>query len=169
MFTIAEVIVRNSAGEEKRVRKLFGTGRLTNDPPAVIEIQNGHGKVLRGNKDHRFSIAFTDPSLGRDEHGRLKTKFYPVVAWDKTAELLAKLGFKGQPIEVVGRIEKRTNGDKEFETLVIERFEVKQYKKQNDSGQTAQAAETDSGQTAQAAETPSFEGASEVIDDDIPF
>lgn len=161
MYSV-ETVVRNVKGEKKEVRMLFGTGRLTNDPPAVKEVGNG-SKILRGSKEHRFSIAFADPSLGKDEQGRVKAKFYPVVAWDKTAELLAKLGFKGQPIEVAARIEKQSYNGNDFEVLVIERFEVKKYKENgNSNGEASEAEEA-------AAEN--IDGASEVplSDDDIPF
>lgn len=166
MYSI-ETVVRLVKGEKKAVRMLFGTGRLTNDPPAIKEVSNG-SKILRGSKDHRFSIAFPDPSLGKDEQGRLKARFYPVVAWDRTAELLANLGFKGQLIEVAARIEKQSYNNNEFEVLVIERFEVKSFKQQNkdnngnSNGEASKAEEAVAGDIDGAIEVP-------LSDDDIPF
>ncbi|WPS85371.1 single-stranded DNA-binding protein (plasmid) [Brevibacillus halotolerans] len=192
MYTI-ETVVREIKGEKKEQKMLFGTGRLTNDPPQVKVVGQNGVKVMRGSKDHSFAIAFPDPSLGKDNNGRTKSKFFNVSIWEKNAEVLARLGYKGQPIEVFGRIETKSYNGNEYEELTIERFEVKKYKpkeeEDSDTGKNSVSTQTDSTQadSAQTGSTqigsvqagtdgtsvqdPNFENGKPLFisDDDIPF
>lgn len=156
-----ETVVRNFNGKEVKQEVVFGVGRLTNNPPAIQEVGEKKTKVLRGNKDHLFSVAL--------DKGKEQTEFFNLSAWEQTAENLAKLGFKGQPIAVVGRIEKNEFEGKTYETLVLERFQVLKYKDSAESGSTPGS--TPSNTTASNDTAPS--GATEVVDqggdDDIPF
>ncbi|MFF2531447.1 Single-stranded DNA-binding protein [Brevibacillus sp. NPDC058079] len=177
MYTI-ENVVREIKGEKKEVRVLFGTGLLSNNPPEVQEVGQNGAKVLRGNKDHPFALAFPDPSLGKDEHGRTKLKFFNVEAWAKNADNLHQLGYKWQPIEVVARVEKQTYNGNEYEMLVIERFEVKKYKpRDGEASGASNTGQPDSGQSG-ADQSGESGGDSDpftvgrpinISDDDIPF
>jgi len=150
MYSIVTV-VREVKGNKREEKMLFGTGRLTSDPPAIQEVKGGY-KVLRG---RGFSIAFSN---GKDK----PATFFPLVFWGKNAENMEKLGFKGQLIEVAGRIETQSytaqdGTQKTREVLVVEKFECKQYKKQSEEVQE---------------ENPwGEEGATEIdiSDDDLPF
>lgn len=153
-------------GVKQEVPMLFGTGNLTNDPPAVREIQAGGKdmKVLSSVKGHRFAIAFSN---GKDKDA----SFYAVEAWGKTAELMAQLCFKGQEVEVAGRIKTDSyeyNGEQRTENiLVVTRFQVKSYKK--DGAAPAPAASTNSNPTEPAKQTVPDSEPIDVADDDLPF
>jgi single-strand DNA-binding protein len=180
MYTV-ERVIKSIQGKDKEVKMLFGTGRLSNNPPAIIEVGQNNKKVMRGNKEHNFAIAFPDPSLGKDEHNRTKSKFYNIELWGKNAELLERFGFKGQPLEVAGRIETTTYQGKEYETLVIEKFEVKKYKPKDgessaDGGQDASENRSSNVETgnsgSQVSQTDPFKEDGrpiDISDDDIPF
>ena len=121
------------------------TGRTTND----IEIkQTQSGKVVCS-----FSLAVKRP-FAKDT-----TDFIDMVAWGKTAELLASMVKKGTSIAVKGHLETRTwekDGQKRKAVEVIaEEFEFLEKKEQ---------ATEDSAPYKVAEE--SFE---EVADDDCPF
>lgn len=157
-----ETVVRNFNGKEVKQEIVFGVGRLTNNPPVLQTVGADKKKVLRGSKDHNFSIAL--------DKGKEQTEFFNLSAWEGTAENLAKLGFKGQPIAVVGRIEKNEYEGKTYETLVLERFQVLKYKDNGENGGSASNASA----SASASTSTSPTGATEVAvdqggDDDIPF
>lgn len=169
MYTV-ETVVKTIKDEKKEVQMVFGTGRLSNNPPAVQVVGNNGAKVLRGNKDHKFAIAFPDPSLGKDEHGRPKSKWYSLEAWSFNADNLAKLGFKGQEIEVSGRIEFDTYQEKQFEKLVIEKFEVKKYKPRDGEAGNTPAGDSTGSAEQKPQDDPAIDGGSPVeLTDDIPF
>jgi single-stranded DNA-binding protein len=152
-----ETVVRNIGGKEVKQEVVFGVGRLTNNPPTLQEVGQDKKKVLRGNKDHLFSVAL--------DKGKDQTEFFNLSAWEQTAENLAKLGYKGQPIAVVGRIEKNEYEGKTYETLVLERFQVLKYKdSENGTPANTPASSNDSAPTG-ATEVPNNQGG----DDDIPF
>ena len=121
------------------------TGRTTND----IELkQTPSGKLVCS-----FSLAVKRP-FAKDT-----TDFIDMVAWGKTAELLASMVKKGTSIAVKGHLETRTwekDGQKRKAVEVIaEEFEFLEKKEQ---------ATEDSAPYKVAEE--SFE---EVADDDLPF
>lgn len=67
-----------------------------------------------------FSIAVDRPP--RD--GKTEADFFPVTAWDKTAEFITRYFDKGQPIFIVGRVQNRSwddpqSGQKRHITEVI--------------------------------------------------
>lgn len=156
-----ETVVREVNGQEVRQNVFFGVGRLTANPPAILEVGADKKKVLRGNKEVNFSMAF--------DKGKDSAEFYRIEVWGDLAEALAKLGFKGQPLAIIGYISTNEYEGKTYETLVINRFQVLKYK---DKDQNAnQAGETSS---TQATSEPVPVGATEVSqpsgsDDDIPF
>ncbi|WCF11443.1 single-stranded DNA-binding protein (plasmid) [Paenibacillus thiaminolyticus] len=168
MYTIVDA-VREIKGEKKVQKMVFGTGRLTNDPPKVQTVGKNNSKILRGSKDHRFSIAF---------NGGGTTKFFPVTAWEKNAENLARLGFKGQIIEIAGRIEEQNYEDKEgksksIEILVIEKFDLKSCKDNGDGTANADSNISDSvspSNESGSTEASDLDGGIPMDgDDDIPF
>lgn len=141
-----ETVVRQVNGKSVNQEVVFGVGRLTNDPPQIVTVGDNGAKVMRGSKDHNFAIAF---NVGKD-----KTEFLNITLWNKNAENLEKLGFKGQRIAVVGRIEKSEYNGKSYENLVVERFQVIDYKNNEDNKE----------------DQSELEGASENYEDDeIPF
>ena len=150
-----ETVVREFNGKEVKTEVVFGVGRLTNNPPTVQEVGADKKKVLRGSKDHSFAIAL--------DKGKNNTEFFNLSAWDVTAENLAKLGFKGQPIALVGRVQKDEYQGKTYESLVVERFQVLKYKDSEGSTASNTSASTDT------APTGATEVADQVGDDDIPF
>lgn len=157
-----ETVLRQFNGKEVKQEVVFGVGRLTNNPPQIQEVGNDKKKVLRGSKDHSFSIAL--------DKGKEQTEFFNLSAWEITAENLAKLGYKGQPLAIVGRIEKNEYEGKTYETLVVERFQVLKYKDNGENGATNAPPSTPPNTSVPNNTPPS--GATEVTDngdDDIPF
>lgn len=87
------------------------TGRLVRDP----EIRQTPG----GKTTASFTVAVDD---GKDKDGERKSQFIPVVAWEKTAELVNRHFLKGDPITVTGRITVRQyekDGQKRHMTEVV--------------------------------------------------
>ncbi|ADO59430.1 single-stranded DNA-binding protein [Paenibacillus polymyxa] len=171
---ITQTIRREVKGEMKDVKVLFGSGRLSNDPPEITEVGENKTKVMRGDKNHPFAIAIPDPSMGKYDNGRFKPKYYNCELWGKNAENLAKLGYKGQKIEVFGRLKTHTYNGKEYENLTIERFELLEMRPKNDH-ESSKTAENGGDRDANAGatqneENPFYDGKPiEISDDDIPF
>lgn len=88
------------------------TGRLTKDPE--IRYTDSNKAVAT------FTLA-VDDGKGRD--GERKAQFIPVVAWEKTAELIDQHFKKGDPLTVIGRITVRNyttkEGDRRYVTEVV--------------------------------------------------
>lgn len=87
------------------------TGRLTKDP----EIRYTDSKKAVAS----FTLA-VDDGKGRD--GERRSQFIPVVAWEKTAELIDQFFKKGDPLTVIGRITVRSyekDGAKRWATEVV--------------------------------------------------
>lgn len=150
MYSI-EKVIRKFNDEEREVKFLSGVGNLTKDIESrVVTTKNGDIAVAGG---YNQSIAF---NYWKD--GEKKAAYFPIEAWDKTAELLAKFGKKGTELVVHGRIEERRSLNKETgqeyinEVLVIERFQMTSRNKSNDKH-----------------ETVGIEGFSPADGDDIPF
>lgn len=161
MLSIETVVREDKNNVKQEVKMIFGTGRLTNDPPQVREVAGGY-RVLQGSKDHRFSIAF---NVYDKEAGEEKPVFYNLVAWGKMADALSKVGYKGREIEVAGRIEKQSYTNSEgkevkYDVLVIERFEARGKSKQNQENGTSNSEPQLNESDAQPVE---------VSEDDIPF
>lgn len=121
MFKI-ENTIREIKGAKKEVTVLAGVGNLTKDVEVrEIETKNGLTSVAGG---FGQSIAFN-----YWEDGERKTQFFPIEAWNFTAENLGKWGKKGVEMFVVGRLEKRSYTNKQGEmyvnqTLVVEMFQI---------------------------------------------
>jgi len=79
-------------------------GRLTNDPERR-ETPNGTAVT-------RFTLAVDKPFTPKDGSEK-KADFIPVVAWQNTADFVAKYFVKGQMAAVSGRLEVREWTDKE--------------------------------------------------------
>lgn len=175
-----KTVIEEFNGKRNEIEMVFGTGRLTNDPPELRQTTSGKN-VLSGQKGQNFSIAFNQ---GKDK----EALFYRLEAWDKTAENLQRLGFKGQEIELAARVkvENFTRADGTEGTanvLIVDRFDVKSYKEgsngssSNASGSTGSTPTPSSNaatatQTAPAAtqvDADPFAGALPAGDDDIPF
>lgn len=87
------------------------TGRLTKDP----EIRYTDSKKAVAS----LTLA-VDDGKGRD--GERRSQFIPVVAWEKTAELIDQFFKKGDPLTVIGRITVRSydkDGSKRWVTEVV--------------------------------------------------
>lgn len=87
------------------------TGRLVKNP----EIRYTESKKAVAS----FTLA-VDDGKGRD--GERKAQFIPVVAWEKTAELIDQYFKKGDPLTVIGRITVRNyekDGSKRWATEVV--------------------------------------------------
>jgi single-strand DNA-binding protein len=153
---VIEKVVRNVKGEEKVVDFLFGSGRLTANPPEIREVNGGY-KVMRG---FGFSIKFSN---GKNK----KPDYYPIELWGSNAENMARLGFEGQLVEVAGRLEKQTykkdGEDKEITVLVVERFTCLEYKPKNEENPTTS-------ESQEYNDVPSdFSNPTNPLEDDIPF
>lgn len=86
------------------------TGRLTKDP----EIRYTDKKKAVAS----FTLAVDD---GKKD-GERRSQFIPVVAWEKTAELIDQFFKKGDPLTVIGRITVRSyekDGSKRWVTEVV--------------------------------------------------
>ena len=87
------------------------TGRLTKDP----EIRYTDSKKAVAS----LTLACDD---GKDKDGKRRTQYIPVVAWEKTAELIDQYFKKGDPLTVIGRIVVRSyekDGVKHYPTEVV--------------------------------------------------
>jgi len=158
-----EKVLRSFNGKEVQQDVVFGVGRLTNDPPQIQKVGQDSKTVLRGSKDHLFSVAL--------DKGKDNTEFFNLSAWGQTAENLAKLGYKGQPLAVVGRIETNEYEGKTYETLVVERFQVLKYKDDANGTPASNQPPATNANTSnqQTAPTGATEVAGQDGDDDIPF
>ncbi|MBP1308663.1 single-strand DNA-binding protein [Paenibacillus sp. 1182] len=172
---IIQTIRREVKGEMKDVKVLFGSGRLSNDPPEITEVGENKTKVMRGGKNHRFAIAIPDPSMGKFDNGRFKPKYFNCELWGKNAENLAKLGYKGQKIEVFGRLEAHTYQGKEYENLTIERFELKEMRSKKDDESSTTAGNSGDREASASVASPEnnpflYDGKPiDISDDDLPF
>lgn len=116
------------------------------------------------------SAIAVDRYLGRDERGEPKNDvaFFDIVAWEKTAEMLAERFHKGAPLVIEGRLsqerweDKQTGQKRSRVVVVVNRVQALAWADKN--GQQAQP--TNGGQKRQAATVPAAEP---VHDDDIPF
>lgn len=111
-----EKVIRTIKGQEKVIDFVFGSGRLTANPPEVQDVK-GY-KLMRG---FGFSIRF-------DNGKNKKPTYYPLELWGNNAEHMARLGFEGQLVEISGRVNVDTFKGKETSTLTVERFTCLEYK-----------------------------------------
>ena len=68
------------------------TGRLTKEPE--IRYTNANKEVAS------FTLAVDDGKV----NGERRSQFIPVIAWEKTADLIRQYFHKGDPLTIIGRI-----------------------------------------------------------------
>lgn len=124
-----EKVVRTIKGEEKVIDFVFGSGRLTGNPPEIQDVK-GY-KILRG---FGFSLCF-------DNGKNKKPTYYALELWGNNAEHMARLGFKGQLIEVSGRVTVDSYNGKETNILTVERFTCLEYKDNKTTNETSDSSE----------------------------
>lgn len=122
------------------------TGRLTRD----VDLQELQG----GTKVGRFAIAVNGE---KDKNGERHVDFFNCQAWNRTAETLAKYFHKGDPIEVVGRMQSSKKDDKTYWTLNVREWSF---------AQTQKSAETN---TAHSAVENGLREATAEEAEDLPF
>lgn len=133
-------------------------GRLTKDPD--LRYTSGNNTAVAN-----FTLA-VNRRFARE--GQPQADFISIVAWDKTADFVAKYFVKGQQVAVVGRIQTRTwddnNGQRHYITEVVaEEVFFADSKRSNYSGGTAQ-------RTYAGGNTPSGDGFYPMDqDDELPF
>lgn len=147
------------------LNKVFLYGNLTRDPELKA--------LPSGSQVANFGLAtnrsFKDKSGQRQE----STEFHNVVAFGRTAEVIAQYCKKGRPIFVEGRITTRSWDDKETDKknyrteIIIENFQF---------GADAKGSPTGSGQTTNQEEQSAPKGGDEIQypdeeinPEDIPF
>ena len=101
------------------LNKVFLIGNLTRDP----ELKYTPSGVAVAN----FTLAINRKYKSGDEVKEEAT-FLPCVAWQKTAEVLNRYVYKGDPLFVEGRLQVRTwedkKGDKRYTTeIVVEKIQ----------------------------------------------
>lgn len=99
------------------MNKVFLMGNLTKDPE-IRYTQSGKACL-------RFAIGVTKPVKNQD--GKYEADFFNIVAWEKTAELIARYCAKGSKILIEGRLQTSSyekNGEKKISTEIsAERIE----------------------------------------------
>lgn len=111
------------------LNKWIGLGRITKDP----ELKTTQGGKLVTN----FSIAV---NRAYQKGGQQEADFLNVVAWEKKADFIGKYFKKGDPIQIVGRIETRKYQDKDgynrvaFEIIAEEASFVEGNKRSENTG-----------------------------------
>lgn len=147
------------------LNKVFLYGNLTRDPE--LKALPGGGQVAN------FGIATNRTYKGKDGSKQESTEFHNLVAFGRTAEVIAQYCKKGRPIFVDGRITTRSwegkeDGKKQYRTeIVIENFQFGA-----DGGRGAGAG-SDSAPTADEQPAPKGDEIQypeeEINPEDIPF
>ena len=106
----------------------------------------------------------------KNANGEREADFINIVAWGKTAELLAQYAHKGLQIGVVGRIQTRNyenqQGQRVYVTEVIaENFQMLESRNQQQGQQQAQVTQ----QQAKQPDPFSVGAPTSLNDDDLPF
>ena len=137
-------------------------GRVTKD----IEL-----KQTQGNKVVTQFVLAVNRQF-KNANGERDADFINIVAWGKTAELLAQYAHKGSQIGVVGRIQTRNyenqQGQRVYITEIIaENFQMLESRNQQQGQQQAQQQATQQ----QAKQPDPFAGGAptSLNDDDLPF
>lgn len=140
-------------------------GRVTKD----IEL-----KQTQSNKSVTQFILAVNRQF-KNANGEREADFINIVAWGKTAELLAQYVHKGSQIGVVGRIQTRNyenqQGQRVYITEVIaENFQMLESRNQQQGQQQSQATQQQTTQQ-QAKQSDPFAGGTpmRLNDDDLPF
>ncbi len=103
------------------LNKVFLYGNLTRDPELKA--------LPSGSQVANFALATNRTYKGKDGQKQESTEFHNIVAFGRTAEVIAQYCKKGRPIFVEGRIQTRSWDDKEsgkknYRTeIVVENFQ----------------------------------------------
>ena len=92
------------------MNKIVLMGRLTRDPE-VRYTQTSNAMVTS------FTLAVNRRFVTQGQERQVD--FLPIVAWNKTAEFVAKYFKKGQQVAVIGRVETRTYDDKDGKKVYV--------------------------------------------------
>lgn len=92
------------------MNKIILMGRLTKDPE-VRYTQTNNIMVTS------FTLAVNRRFVTQGQERQ--ADFLPIVAWNKTAEFIAKYFKKGQQVAVIGRVETRTYDDKDGKKVYV--------------------------------------------------
>lgn len=137
------------------LNKAFIVGRVTAD----IEVKATKG----GMKVANFSMA-TNRTWTKDGEKHEEAEFHNIVAWGRTAEIIAEYSGKGAELLVEGRLQTRSwedkNGNKRYTTeIVAESIQLGQ----KPGGKSASKAKP-----KEAEEIPELDP-SNISDEDLPF
>lgn len=92
------------------MNKIILMGRLTKDPE-VRYTQTSNVMVTS------FTLAVNRRFVAQGQERQ--ADFLPIVAWNKTAEFVAKYFKKGQQVGVIGRVETRNYDDKDGKKVYV--------------------------------------------------
>lgn len=133
-------------------------GNLTRDPE-LKALPSGQNVVNFGVATNR---TYKDKNGAKQE----QTEFHNVVAFGRTAEVIAQYMKKGRPIFVEGRIQTRSwekDGQKQYRTeIIVENFQFGAEGRGGGGGGESQPAPADSGEQIQYPDE-------EINPEDIPF
>jgi single-strand DNA-binding protein len=103
------------------LNKVFLYGNLTRDPELKA--------IPSGQQVATFGLATNRSFKGKDGQRQEATEFHNIVAWGRTAEVIAQYVKKGRPLYIEGRIQTRSwegkeDGKKQYRTeIVVENFQ----------------------------------------------
>ena len=144
------------------MNKVILMGRLTRDPE-VRYTQTSNAMVTS------FTLAVNRRFVAQGQERQ--ADFLPIVAWNKTAEFVAKYFKKGQQVAVIGRVETRTyddaQGQRRYITEVIAEEAYFADSKREDGNGAGMNFEDTFGTSAMP-ENPSVDFTNSA-DDDLPF
>lgn len=150
------------------LNKVFLYGNLTRDPEARA-LPSGGQVVSFGLATNR---TYKDKNGAKQE----TTEFHNVVAFGRSAELIAQYMKKGRPLYVEGRIQTRSwegkeDGKKQYRTeVVVENFQFGDGGRGGSGGGTARGAGDEAAQPASKSSGEEIQYPDEEINpEDIPF
>ena len=133
------------------MNKVILMGRLTRDPE-VRYTQTTNTMVTS------FTLAVNRRFVAQGQERQ--ADFLPIVAWNKTAEFIAKYFKKGQQVAVIGRVETRNYDDKDGKKVYVTEVIAEEVYFADSKKEDGQAT------TFTGDNTTSFEASA---DDDLPF
>ena len=133
------------------MNKIILMGRLTKDPE-VRYTQTSNIMVTS------FTLAVNRRFVAQGQERQ--ADFLPIVAWNKTAEFVAKYFKKGQQVAVIGRVETRNYDDKDGKKVYVTEVIAEEVYFADSKKEDGQAT------TFTGDNTTSFEASA---DDDLPF
>jgi len=147
----------------KSVNKVFLLGNLGKDPEVKY--------TPSGMCVAKFSLATNERQKDRDGNWQDKTEWHNLVAFNKTAEIVAEYVKKGSKVFVEGKLQTsswddRESGQKRYRTEIIVNQLVMCGVR--NGGESSRGEEDQGGHSSSSAPTPNVHGA-EITDEDIPF